>query len=117
MSWEVKFQVKKKEWLSNPVARWNRGLERAGFNFRQGLQRDRYPPIKPDSSSVRTYLTADKANFEITEYGHVMTFGSTFYLPFILYGTSKWEGWPGKYEELIELMQDGFRSAIVEEME
>lgn len=114
MVWEIKLQVNKKKWLSNPKSRWNAGLERAGLNFRQGLQRSHYPAIPPHTQSVRTYMTADKAGFRVVDYGHIMVFGSTFYLPFILDGTRKWEGWPGKKDELRALMEEGFRSAIVE---
>lgn len=111
--WEVNIQVTKKAWMDHPEDRWNAGLERAGMNFRTGLSRSHYPPVAA-GGYTRTYQTADQANFNITEPGRVMEFGSTFYLPFILYGTRKWEGWPGKMDELTDLMQRGFASGVKE---
>ena len=46
----------------------------------------------------------------------VLEFGSTFYLPFLLFpmkrtGVPKW---PGKREELIQYMQAGFKSGVAD---
>jgi len=103
----VTFTVTKKAWMSNPALRWDAGLNAAGMNFRTGLSREYYPPIPP-SGDHRTYQTADKAGFNITDPGHTMEFGSTFYLKFLLYGTSRMAGWPGKRDELVALMKQGF---------
>lgn len=110
-------KVTKKPWLDHPEERWNKGLLYAGSNFRQGLQRDHYPPLPPSGVNVRTYMTADKAGSNVVEFGRQLDFGSTYYLAFILYGTSKWQGWPGKYEELIDLMRRGFAAGIAEDRE
>lgn len=105
--------VTRKEWMQNPRIRLNAGLERAGINFRTGLSRAHYPPLPP-SGDHRTYQTADKANSNITDFGHIMEFGSTFYLPFLLWGTSRMAGWPGKQQELEKLMKAGFISGVKE---
>lgn len=131
--WELQFTVTRKAWMNDPRIRWNAGLERAGINFRQGLQRSHYPPIDVSGSVynsvagmfggdagalsggpryVRTYQTADRAGARIVSFGEIMEFGSTWYLNFILSGTVKWEGWPGKADELAELMRRGFASGI-----
>lgn len=109
MAWEVTWQTTKKPWMDHPDARWNAGLKAAGLNWRTGLSRSHYPPLR---TVKRTYATADKAGFRIVEEGHIMEFGSTAYLPFILNGTVKWEGWPGKKHGLISMMGKGFRAGI-----
>jgi len=111
VGWSLSVQVKRKKWMKNPSLRWNAGLIEAGLNFRTGLSRGHYPPVPP-SGNVRTYQTADKAGARIVETGRVMEFGATFYLPFILYGTRKWEGWPGKRIELVDLMKLGFADGV-----
>lgn len=106
-------KVTKKAWLDNPAIRWNQGLERAGLNFRTSLSRSHYPPLPP-SGDHRTYATAAKADFRITEFGRVMEFGSTFYLPFLLFGTRFMVGWPGKAGEIQDALSAGFKSGIIE---
>lgn len=103
--------VSRKQWMQQPAIRWQAGLDAAGFNFRQGLQRAMYPPLPP-SGDRRQYQTADKAGWNVEEFGKSITFGSTYYLPFILDGTRKWEGWPGKWAELQDLMQRGFKAGV-----
>lgn len=112
MTYKLSLDIHKAKWIDDPTMRWNLGLERAGFNFRQLLQRAHYPPLPPSGINVRTYQTADKASYKITVPGREMVFGSTFYLPFILDGTVKWEGWPGKKDELWQGMHDGFASGV-----
>lgn len=109
----IELNVTKKAWMSDPAIRWNAGLERGGFNFRTGLSRSHYPPLPP-SGDHRTYATAAKADYNIVEVGRVMEFGSTYYLPFLLFGTRHMVGWPGKAGELIDLLQSGFRSGVAE---
>lgn len=112
MAWNAKITVTKKQWLSQPAERWNAGLMAAGMNFRTGLARSHYPPLAPSGWTGRRYGTADKADFRIEELGKVMSFGSTSYLPYILGGTKYWVGWPGKANELLTMMSDGFLYGI-----
>ena len=113
---KVEFTVKKAAWLSNPNLRWKAGLEKAGLQFRQRLQRENYPPAPPLSTYVRTGTLANKAGFNIYEAGGSVTmfFGSTFYLPYLLYGTPQWVGWTpfGKREELLQYMTAGFKAGV-----
>lgn len=111
MSWTVNVTITKKQWLDHPEDRWNAGLDKAGFNFRQGLQRSHYPPLPP-SGDHRNYTTADKADYNITEPGKRMEFGSTFYLPFLLNGTRFMQGWPGMGQSLRDLLEAGFKAGI-----
>lgn len=110
MRFSFTVNITKKKWLDYPPQRWNAGLDAAGLNFRQLLQRAHYPPLPPRGS--RTYQTADQASYNITEVGKEMEFGSTSYLPFLLGGTSKMRGWPGKWHELQTGMQAGFRAGV-----
>lgn len=116
---QVTMTVTKKKWVEHPELRWNEGLKRSGFNFRVGLSRSRYPAIPVGSTYRRTYLTAEKANFNITRPGREMVFGSTFYLPFLIFPMRRTgrPGWPGKREELLDLMSKGFQSGIREYQE
>lgn len=113
----LEFNVTKKQWLTNPNLRWKAGLEKAGLNFRQRLQRANYPPAPPLSTYIRTGTLANKAGFSIYESGGTITmyFGSTFYLPYLLYGTPSWVGWTpyGKKEEIVEAMKLGFQTGII----
>ncbi len=114
MAWTLELKVERKEWIKNPLLRWNHGLELSGMNFRTALSRSHYPPLPPSGVNVRTYATADKANFTIDEFGKRMSFGSTFYLPFILYSTKFWRGWPSKLDEIETLMTRGFIAGVAE---
>jgi hypothetical protein len=110
----LQMKVVKKEWMDHPEKRWNEGLNRAGYNFRVMLSRPNYPPQHPGSRYIRTYLTADKANFNVVEPGKIMEFGSTHYLPYLLFdGMSHSALWPGKKEEIIRAMKMGFKDGIV----
>lgn len=108
----AEFKIVEAEWMKNPKLRWNVGLNRAGFNFRAGLQRNHYPPIPPNSTYDRTYLTADKANWRIVRQGEEMVFGSTHYLPYLLFDGKRKALWPAKKAELLLLMKQGFISGI-----
>lgn len=116
-SLDVEFN--QKQWMKNPALRANAGLERAGFNWRVALSRSHYPPINPKSRYRRTYLTADKANFHITIPGKEMEFGSTWYTPFLIFPMRRTGRplWPGKREEVIDLLQKGFASGVREYQE
>lgn len=109
---DIRFETKKAAWLDNPLLRTNAGLERALFNFRIGLSRGYYPPLPVGSH--RTYITADKADGNIVEFGQRAEFGSTFYLPYLLSGTRHMMGWLGKWDELQNLLERGFRSGFEE---
>lgn len=111
MAWSVNFQVTRRDWLRDPKLRWNAGLQYAGLNFRQSLGRSHYPPVPP-TPYIRTYQLADRANFRIVEMGAVMEFGSTFYLPYVLQGTEKWQGWSGFLPDMTNSMRDGFAYGI-----
>ena len=103
-------KVTQAEWLKHPEARWNAGLVAAGLNFKQSVSRSHYPPLPVGGH--RTYATADKADFTIVETGRRMEFGSTFYFPFILGGTKKWEGWPGFGGDIVDAMIAGFIAGV-----
>lgn len=114
---KVDFQVKTAKWIKDPNLRWRAGLEGvqgAGMQFRQRLQIENYPPPPPMSTYVRTGTTAKKAGFRVIETGNTLTmvFGSTFYLPYLLYGTEHWAGWVGKKEEILQYMEAGFKQGI-----
>lgn len=114
MDFQFEVTVTKKEWLSNPSKRWNAGLDRAGINYRQRLQRAHYPPIPPGSTYIRTGTLANKATYEIVEFGKTAELRGVFYEPYVLFGTSKWQGWPGKIDELKEYIQSGFKAGVKE---
>lgn len=114
MGFSIDLKVTKSSWLSDPTIRWNLGLQRAGLNFRQGLQRSRYPDAPEHTRYIRTYTTADKAGFNITEPGRTMEFGSVDYLQFLLAPSPTTPNWGGKKDELVQLMVDGFKSGIAE---
>jgi hypothetical protein len=113
---KIEFTVNRANWLKNPNMRWRAGLDLAGLQFRQRLQRANYPPQPPMSTYIRTGTLANKANFKIYETGSSMTmmFGSTFYLPYLLYGTPRWVGWTPyqKKEEILQYMEAGFKEGI-----
>ena len=106
--------VTKASWLSNPAERWNAGLERAGLEFRQGLQISQYPPAPTTSRYVRTGTLAHKAGFNIVRIGQAMTFGSTSYLPYLLIPAKSVRNWAGKREELVQAMSEGFAKGVKE---
>lgn len=110
----MQLTTKKASWLDNPSKRIDAGFVRAGFNFRQGLSRSQYPAVPPGSRYKRTYATADKANYQITIPGKEMKFGSTFYLPYLLFPSRKGRGplWSGKLEFLVKMMIAGFKSGF-----
>lgn len=111
------FTVTKAKWLSNPNLRWRAGLEGfngvfgAGLEFRQGLQIQNYPPPPPMAWYVRTGTLAKKANFKVYEAGNTLTmfFGSTFYLPHLLWVAPNWST---KEPELLQAMRTGFVAGI-----
>lgn len=115
---KFEFSVKKAKWLANPNLRWQKGLEGAGLQFRQRLQRSNYPPAPPMSTYIRTGTTANKAGFNIYQAGGSLTmfFGSTEYLPYLLYGTDRWVGWTpwDKKGEILKYMEAGFKKGVKE---
>lgn len=108
----IDISVSKAEWLSRPTERWNAGLEAAGLAFRQDLQIEKYPPAPAETSYIRTGHTAANAGFNITIVGQEMQFGSMFYLPYLLFGTTKWIGWPGKQDEIKSDMIAAFKEGV-----
>jgi hypothetical protein len=108
---KLEFTVTKARWLDDPNLRWRAGAEAAGVQFRQRLQRENYPPPPPMSTYVRTGTLANKANFAVYEVGGsvIVFFGSTFYLPHLLYITPNWSG---KLPELLDYMQSGFIQGV-----
>lgn len=113
MAFSLSIQVTKAPWLDNPAERWNAGLERAGLAWRTSNSRGTYPPLAP-SYPNRSYRFADDSDFEITDPGRSMDFGSTFYAPFILFGTRKWAGWQGHLDASVGMMKDGFAAGVAE---
>lgn len=110
--YSLQLTITRKEWLRNPEARWNAGLEHAGLQFRQHLQRSAYPPMNPGQTYVRTGTLADKAGFRIEEPGRVMVFGSTDYLQWLLIPARTVQNWAGKKDELTDAMKQGFVDGI-----
>lgn len=106
---KIDFTINVKDWMRNPEKRWNAGLEGSGLQFRQRLQRQHYPPQPPLSHYIRTGTLANKAGFNIEDFGRVMVFGSTFYLPYLLDGP---ENWAGKRDELFQYMVAGFKEGV-----
>ena len=111
---KVEFSVRKAKWLSEPNLRWRAGLEKCGFQYRQRLQRSNYPPQSPTSTYQRTGTLANKAGFKIFEAGNLtLLFGSTFYLPYLLFDGKKRSAlWPGKKDEILQYMQAGFKEGV-----
>ena len=97
------------DWMEYPELRWNAGLENAGLQFRQRLQRENYPPPPPLSTYVRTGTLANKAGFNIVDFGRVAEVGSTFYLPYLLDITPNWSG---KQDELYQYIAAGFKEGV-----
>lgn len=116
MAFSINITVTRKNWMSDPKLRWNAGLDRAGNAWRTSNARSTYPPIPP-SGDRRTNQFADQSDYEITEPGVSMNFGSTFYAPFILFGTRKWAGWPGHLDSSVDMMKDGFINGVREYQE
>ncbi len=109
-SFSLNIAVTKKPWMDNPKLRWDAGLQRCGQAWRTSNSPSYEPPINP--SYDRTGTFGRSSDFEITEMGTTMTFGSTFYAPFILFGTRKWEGWPGHMDNSVDMMAEGFRNGV-----
>lgn len=107
--YRVDFTIHMADWMQHPEKRWNAGLEVAGLQFRQRLQRQNYPPPPPMSTYIRTGTLANKAGFNITEFGRVALVGSTFYLPYLLEGTPNWSG---KQDELFQYIEAGFKDGV-----
>jgi len=112
LMFSLSLNITRKAWMSNPRIRWDAGLQRAGLAWRTSNSRAFEPPINP--SYTRTGQFADKSDFEITEVGKSMNFGGVFYSPFVLFGTSKWVGWPGHLDNSASMMQQGFINGVKE---
>jgi hypothetical protein len=113
---KLEFTVNRAKWLKDPNLRWKAGLDEAGLQFRQRLQRSNYPPPPPLSTYIRTGTLADKAGFKtyVVSGQSTMYFGSTFYLPYLLFGTPQWVGWTpwDKLGEVLKAMQEGFKKGV-----
>ena len=107
-------KITKKEWLDHTEKRWNAGLAKAGMAFHNQLSRTHYPPINPDSKYIRTFMTAKKANFKITEIGKTMEFGSTYYLPYLLMPAKTVQNWKEKKGQIIEAMKIAYKQGVKE---
>lgn len=91
-NFSIQFTINRANWLKNPNLRWRAGLDGAGLQFRQRLQRSNYgtPPAGAyPSTYVRTGTLANKAAWRTFETGSslYMQFGSTHYLQYLWYGT------------------------------
>ena len=112
MAFSINITVTKKPWMSNPRLRWNAGLQRAGLAWRTSNSPMYEPPINP--SYDRTGTFGRSSDFEITEEGVSMDFGSVFYGPFIDFGTSKWSGWVGHLDNSVSMMSEGFKNGVAD---
>ncbi len=112
MNWGITISITTKSWMKNPTERWNAGLIGGGEAFKTGLDRDHYPPLDPDQKYKRTGNLADMASYTITEPGKIAEIGSAYYLAYVLFATRLWAGWPGKQEELITMIKEGFAEGI-----
>jgi len=105
------FTIRMADWMTQPEKRWNAGMENSGLQFRQRLQRENYPPQPPMSTYIRTGTLANKAGFDITEFGKVALVGSTFYLPYLL-AVDGPENWSGKLDEIFKYIEAGFKAGV-----
>jgi hypothetical protein len=112
MQINLSMNISMRAWMKDPTIRWNAGLARAGMAFHNQLSRTHYPPIPAGSTYTRTFTTAKKANFRITEPGHVMEFGSTYYLPYLLMPARTVAHWGSKKDEIKKAMEKGFREGV-----
>ena len=112
MAVELSLSITKKQWFSQPALRWNAGLNQAGVNWRQHLQRAYYPPAPPNSRYVRTGATADRANYNINDEGKEMDLGSTSYTIFLLMPARTVVNWSGKKDEEKLAIEQGFRDGV-----
>lgn len=82
------WKIKRPKWFDNPPDRWNAGLVMAGNAWRAQMQS--YPVAKGSPgviSNIRTGAMGAKSTFVVADYGRVMELWSTFYWPYLMYGT------------------------------
>lgn len=84
MQMRMDYTITKKEWLTNPKERWNKGLMYAGNEWK--AQNAQYPASN-SSTYIRKGGLADKSDFTIIDEGVMMELRSTFYWKYLMYGT------------------------------
>jgi len=72
------------------------GLELSGAAFQSEVKR--YPPQASGVTYKRTGTLGNTAAYKVEGGGshYTMDVGGVDYMPYVLNGTSKWVGWPGK---------------------
>ena len=85
----IKVEITTAAWIKNPKRRWQAGLEKAGLNWRQNLQRSHYGSTGSSFSTyARTGTLANKANYTFPRgEGTQVNLMATHYLRFLLEGT------------------------------
>ena len=91
------------------------GLEAGGVGWHQAL--GGYPPQTAEAAAhyQRTMHLADKAAYKVNGGGaghYTMDVGGIYYSGYVLNGTEKWEGWPGKLDAAKSLVTRAFVAAF-----
>ena len=94
--------------LENLPAAIAKGLEGGGTAFNS--EEKRYPAQSPTTNYVRTGTLGNTSAYKVGGgAGHyTMDVGGVDYTPFVLNGTSKWVGWPGKLAKAKSELVRGF---------
>ena len=89
-----------------------KGLQAAGAAYRAEIAI--YPPqeeVAPGTPYKRTFSLRRTAKYELISSKEV-DFTGRFYGEYVLGGTTKWKGWPGKAEAIKKRAIDALRKAI-----
>ena len=94
--------------LENLPAAIMRGLEGGGIAFNS--EEKRYPPQRSKYPYKRTGTLGNTAHYQVGGgAGHyTMDVGGVYYMPYVLFGTCKWVGWPGKLAKAKSELVRGF---------
>ena len=102
--------------LENIPAAVRTGLELSGAAFTSEVKR--YPPQAAGVTYRRTGTLGNTAAYKVEGGGshYTMDVGGVTYMPYVLNGTSKWVGWPGKLAkakaEIIRAFTIGFKRVL-----
>ena len=101
--------------LENFKERIDKALTTAGVGY--VYQRGRYPAqgqLTRPYKQTRSFATLPATSFQIVKSGATMNIFAVFYGKYILGGTSKWQGWPGKWDQIKVSIANGFKKGIKE---